>query len=115
MHRMQTHDMAVVDGKTGLVVGGDELDEDYNRCILPPTMADTQAGHRRSEESRKHRIRNCGDAPNAVTLVIQGARAVILNLISMQVTKVMSLRLRISLMVPIQHGWVRLKGMIHSM
>ena len=33
---METHNMAVVDGKIGLVVGGDELDEDYNRCILPP-------------------------------------------------------------------------------
>ena len=30
MHPVETHDMVVVDGKTGLMVGGDELDEDYN-------------------------------------------------------------------------------------
>ncbi|KAJ8439630.1 hypothetical protein Cgig2_021006 [Carnegiea gigantea] len=33
---MEMHDMGIVDGKTGLIVGGEELDEDYNRCILPP-------------------------------------------------------------------------------
>jgi len=28
--------MATVDDKTGRVAGGDELDDDYSRCILPP-------------------------------------------------------------------------------
>ncbi|KAJ8428909.1 hypothetical protein Cgig2_011651 [Carnegiea gigantea] len=36
VHLMKTHDMGIVDRKTGLVVGGEELDEDYNQCILPP-------------------------------------------------------------------------------
>ena len=37
VHPMETHDMGTVDNITGWVVGGDDLDEDYNRCILPPT------------------------------------------------------------------------------
>ncbi|KAJ8421945.1 hypothetical protein Cgig2_006416 [Carnegiea gigantea] len=36
IHPMETHDTGVVDGDTGLVVGGDDLDEDFNRRILPP-------------------------------------------------------------------------------
>ncbi|KAJ8423414.1 hypothetical protein Cgig2_032664 [Carnegiea gigantea] len=36
MHPMETHDVGIVDGDTGHVVGGDELDEDFNRRILPP-------------------------------------------------------------------------------
>jgi len=32
--------MAIVDDRTGRVVGGDELDNDYSRCILPPSLAD---------------------------------------------------------------------------
>lgn len=35
IHPMETYDTGVVDGDTGLVVGGDDLDEDFNRCILP--------------------------------------------------------------------------------
>ncbi|KAJ8421275.1 hypothetical protein Cgig2_026806 [Carnegiea gigantea] len=37
MHPMETHNMGIVDAKTGRVVGGDDLDDDYDRCILPPT------------------------------------------------------------------------------
>ncbi|KAJ8424605.1 hypothetical protein Cgig2_014409 [Carnegiea gigantea] len=36
VHPMKTHDIGVEDGRTGLVAGGNELDEDYNQCILPP-------------------------------------------------------------------------------
>ncbi|KAJ8426099.1 hypothetical protein Cgig2_001267 [Carnegiea gigantea] len=81
VHLMEMHDMAVVDGKTGLMRAITDV-------YYPPTMADTRAGHRRSEESHKPRIRKCGGALNAVKLAIQGARAVILELISMQVMKV---------------------------
>ncbi|KAJ8429903.1 hypothetical protein Cgig2_025333 [Carnegiea gigantea] len=37
VHPMETHDMGTVDAKTGRVVGRDELDDDYDHCILPPT------------------------------------------------------------------------------
>ncbi|KAJ8426836.1 hypothetical protein Cgig2_025241 [Carnegiea gigantea] len=37
VHPMETHDVGTFDAKTGWVVGRDELDDDYNRCILPPT------------------------------------------------------------------------------
>ncbi|KAJ8435441.1 LOW QUALITY PROTEIN: hypothetical protein Cgig2_012562 [Carnegiea gigantea] len=40
VHPMETHDMGIVDAKTGRVVSGDELDNDYNHCILPPLMGD---------------------------------------------------------------------------
>ncbi|KAJ8435829.1 hypothetical protein Cgig2_009106 [Carnegiea gigantea] len=33
VHPMETHEMGIVDRKIGLVVGGEELDEDYNPCI----------------------------------------------------------------------------------
>jgi len=36
VYRMETHDMASVDDRTGRVAGGDFLDDDYNQCILPP-------------------------------------------------------------------------------
>ncbi|KAJ8432162.1 hypothetical protein Cgig2_006864 [Carnegiea gigantea] len=36
IHPMETYDAGVVDGDTGLVVGGDDLDEDFNIRILPP-------------------------------------------------------------------------------
>ncbi|KAJ8430862.1 LOW QUALITY PROTEIN: hypothetical protein Cgig2_007102 [Carnegiea gigantea] len=35
VHPMKTHDIGIVDGKTGRVVDGDELDEDCDHCILP--------------------------------------------------------------------------------
>jgi len=30
--------MATIDDSTGCVVGGNELDDDYSRCILPRVM-----------------------------------------------------------------------------
>jgi len=36
IHPMETHDSATVDNATGLVVGGEALDDGYNRRILPP-------------------------------------------------------------------------------
>ena len=37
VHPMGTHDIGTVDAKTGQVVGGDQLNDDYDHCILPPT------------------------------------------------------------------------------
>ncbi|KAJ8441456.1 LOW QUALITY PROTEIN: hypothetical protein Cgig2_023642 [Carnegiea gigantea] len=37
VHLIETYDMGIVDVKTGRVVSGDELDDDYDHCILPPT------------------------------------------------------------------------------
>jgi len=33
---MQTHDMATVDDRTGPVIGGKALDDEFNHSILPP-------------------------------------------------------------------------------
>jgi len=40
VHPIERHDMGTVDAKTGRVVSGDELNNDYDRCILPPPMGD---------------------------------------------------------------------------
>jgi len=37
VHPMETHDSGTVDERTGAMIGGQELDNDYNRRILPPT------------------------------------------------------------------------------
>ncbi|KAJ8444821.1 hypothetical protein Cgig2_034056 [Carnegiea gigantea] len=36
VHRMEMHDIEFVDNRTGRVAGGESLNEDYNRRILPP-------------------------------------------------------------------------------
>lgn len=41
VQQMETHDMGKVDAKSGRVVGGDDVDDDYNRCILPPHQWET--------------------------------------------------------------------------
>ena len=33
---MEAYDKGKVDDKTGFVVGGEEFDDEYNLCILPP-------------------------------------------------------------------------------
>ena len=35
VHLVEKHDMGKVDDKIGVVVSGEELDDEYNRCILP--------------------------------------------------------------------------------
>ncbi|KAJ8430623.1 hypothetical protein Cgig2_021585 [Carnegiea gigantea] len=66
-HPMETHDTGVVDGDTGFVVGGDYLDEDFNRRILPPK---NPRGARRPRKRRvesqtqalkPRRCSKCGD------------------------------------------------------
>jgi len=36
VYPMETYDSGIIDTNTGVVVGREELDEDYNRRILPP-------------------------------------------------------------------------------
>ena len=42
IHPMETHDMATMDDRTEHVVGGEALDDEYNRRILPPTNPRTR-------------------------------------------------------------------------
>ncbi|KAJ8424121.1 hypothetical protein Cgig2_009705 [Carnegiea gigantea] len=67
VHPKETHDMGTVDAKTGRVVGGDELDDYYDRCILPLTNR-RQPGrppskHRESQTqgTRSRRCSKCGE------------------------------------------------------
>ncbi|KAJ8428094.1 LOW QUALITY PROTEIN: hypothetical protein Cgig2_013306 [Carnegiea gigantea] len=54
VHPMETHDMGTVDAKTGRVVSGDELDDDYDRYILPPTNERQSVGHTRRTYRNLH-------------------------------------------------------------
>lgn len=62
VHPMETHDMGTVDVRTGNVIGGEELDEDYNRCILPPNNG-RQPGRpqckRRESQTQDKNQRKC--------------------------------------------------------
>ena len=55
MHPMETHDSPYVNAGTGAVVGGEELDDAYNRHILPPINP------RPSGRPRGRRIDVCTD------------------------------------------------------
>ena len=61
-HPMEMQDMGKVDKKTELVVDGEELDEDYNRCILP-SINDRHLGRpplkRRESQTHDKKVRRC--------------------------------------------------------
>ena len=62
IHPMETHDSATVDNATGLVVGGEALDDGYNRRILPPLNPRPQGRPRKRRiESQRHgiQVRKC--------------------------------------------------------
>ena len=67
VHLMEMHDMATVDDRTGRVVGGDELDDDYSRYILS-FCNERQSGRppskRRKSQTQgttSRRCSKCGD------------------------------------------------------
>jgi len=58
VHPMETHDHGTVDENTGAVVGGEELDDDFNRRILPPkNQRPPGRPKRRRIESQTQRVR----------------------------------------------------------
>ena len=62
VHPMDTHDIGTVDVKTGPVVSGDELDDDRDRCILPPTngrQPSRPPAKRRESQTQGTRSRRC--------------------------------------------------------
>ncbi|KAJ8430713.1 hypothetical protein Cgig2_000278 [Carnegiea gigantea] len=67
IHPMKTHDTGVVDGDIGLVVRGDDLDEDFNRCIPPPKnprgagRPRKRRGESQTQGSKPRRCSKCGD------------------------------------------------------
>jgi len=106
---IEMHDMATVDDRVGHVVNGQVLDDDYNRCILPPIMDDNLDDLHRSTMSPKLRTRKLANILNAVKPDIQGGHVVFSELVLMQITKVILSRLKIWWMVHIcirQH-WVK--------
>ena len=67
IHPMETHDIGSVDDRMGCVVGGKAVDEDFNRCILPPKNPRKQdqppSTRRESQTQGKHvkRRSKCGE------------------------------------------------------
>ena len=68
IHPMKTHNSGVVDDNTGLVVGGDELDEDFNRqMLLPKNSQPLERPKKRRIESqtqglKARRCSKCGES-----------------------------------------------------
>ncbi|KAJ8432145.1 hypothetical protein Cgig2_006847 [Carnegiea gigantea] len=61
VHPMETHDMGIVDGKTGLIVGKEELDEDY-KCILHPNNGRHPSrlpSKQRESQSQDKKVQRC--------------------------------------------------------
>ena len=67
VHPMETHDSAHVNAATGAVVGGEKLDDAYNRHILPPINPRPSGKPRvRRIESQRHGVKvqrcsKCGE------------------------------------------------------
>ncbi|KAJ8425093.1 hypothetical protein Cgig2_007815 [Carnegiea gigantea] len=91
VHPMETHDMGIVDVKTGRVVSRDELDDDYDRCILPLTNG-RQPGRPPSKDREGQGL---GGAPNVVKLDTRGTLVAILVPTLMLTMKAMLWRLKI--------------------
>jgi len=82
--------MATVDNRTGRVMRGDELDDNYSRCILPRVMKDILGDPHRSAWSPKHKVQHVIGVPNVGKLDTQGGHVVILMLILIPIMKGMS-------------------------
>ena len=62
VHPMETHDMAAVDETTGSVIGGEALDDEFNRRILPPTNPRKRGrpeSNRRESQTQGVRVKRC--------------------------------------------------------
>ena len=62
VHPMETHDMATVDDRTGRFVGGEALNDEYNRRILPPTNPQKRGqpkSARRESQTQGVQLRRC--------------------------------------------------------
>ncbi|KAJ8424837.1 hypothetical protein Cgig2_031572 [Carnegiea gigantea] len=63
------HDMGIVDGKTGLVVDREELDEDYNQCTLPPNNGrhlGRPLSKQRDSQSQDKKVQKCSKCSEVV-------------------------------------------------
>ena len=62
VHPMETHDMATVDDITGRVIGGEALDDEFNRRILPPINPRKRGrpeSKRRESQTQGARLKRC--------------------------------------------------------
>ncbi|KAJ8423409.1 hypothetical protein Cgig2_020946 [Carnegiea gigantea] len=67
VHLIETHNIGTVDGKTGQVVGGDDLDDNYDCCILPPnngrqpSRPPSKRKESQTQGKRSQRCSKCGE------------------------------------------------------
>jgi len=61
VHPIETHDSGIVNDNMGVMVGGEEPDEGYNRRILPPKNERSHKRHSESQTQRQraHRCSKC--------------------------------------------------------
>ncbi|KAJ8420745.1 hypothetical protein Cgig2_019813 [Carnegiea gigantea] len=62
VHPMETHNMGKVDRKTGRVVGGEEFDDEYDRCRLPSNngrQPSKPPSKRRESQTQGNKSRRC--------------------------------------------------------
>ncbi|KAJ8430905.1 hypothetical protein Cgig2_008408 [Carnegiea gigantea] len=89
IHPMETYDSVAVDNTTGLVVGGEALDDRYNRRILPPLNPRPQGRPQRGELNLKGKASRSESAQNAERLDTTETRARIRALILMQMRQLL--------------------------
>ncbi|KAJ8442945.1 hypothetical protein Cgig2_019518 [Carnegiea gigantea] len=83
IHPMKMHDSATVDNATSLIVGGEALNDGYNRRILPSLNPVRKADHERGELNLKGKASKSESAQNAERLDTTETRTGIRRLISM--------------------------------
>jgi len=62
VHPMETHDVATVDERTGRVIGGEVLDDEFNHRILPPINPRKRGrpeSKRRESQTQGARLKRC--------------------------------------------------------
>ncbi|KAJ8430892.1 hypothetical protein Cgig2_003885 [Carnegiea gigantea] len=82
IHPMETHDFATVDDATGLLVGGEALDDGYNRRILPPLNPHPQGRHKRGELNLNGKASRSESAQNAESTVVIAYSERAINVVS---------------------------------
>jgi len=95
IHPMETHDMSTTDDRTGHVIGGDALDDDFNHRILPLINPRKRGDHNLRGGNHIYKELNQRGVPSVVRLATIRTCAGIQWLTSMLIMRVMLSQWRI--------------------